>query len=204
MAENTTPDYPKGVTFEQVWAMFQETARRQEETDRLMKEQSKETAERFKEAERLISENGKQIGGLHNRFGEIAEHLVAPGIVKKFNELGFHFDAVASRGMVIHDAGGKIKAEIDLSLENGEAIIAVEVKARVVKSDIEHHTRRLEILKEYRRKWNDSRKIYGAIAGAVFGSSEKEAALGAGFYVLGQSGDTMTLEIPEGFAPREW
>jgi len=33
---------------------------------------------------------------------------------------------------------------------------------------------------------------------------ERQAVSEAGFYVLVQSGDTMKLELPEGFVPREW
>ena len=141
---------------------------------------------------------------MHNSFGEMAEHLVAPGIAKRFNELGFNFDIIAPGGIKILDEQRKIKAEIDLLLENGETVIAIEVKARVYQKDIDHHVRRLDIFKEYRLKRKDSRTIYGAIAGAIFGSIEKKAALEAGFYVLEQSGDTMKLEMPESFVPREW
>ena len=207
MAEAAAPDYERGLTFEQVLAGIQELRESQKETDRQMKEtdrRMKETDQRLKQTERLVKETSKRMGDLNNRFGEIAEHLVAPGIAKRFNELGFHFDSILPGGIKILDEKKKIKAEIDLLLENGETIIAIEVKARAVRNDIEHHIRRLEILKEYRSKRNDTRKIHGAIAGAVFGSAEKKAALDAGFFVLEQSGDTMKLELPEGFVPREW
>jgi hypothetical protein len=32
---------------------------------------------------------------VHRNFGELAEYLVAPGIVKRFNEAGFHFESIA-------------------------------------------------------------------------------------------------------------
>ena len=101
MAVNT-PDYQKGLTFEQVWAMFQETDRKMQETDREMKETG-----------RYIRELGRQMGDLHNTFGEIAEHLVAPGIAERFNELGYRFDAVSPGGHRILDDKGKIKTEIE-------------------------------------------------------------------------------------------
>jgi len=31
-----------------------------------------------------------------------------------------------------------------------------------------------------------------------------EAILEAGFYPLEQSGDTMKIDLPQGFVPREW
>jgi len=232
---STLPDYPRGVTFEEVWAalkenaernkeisqMMQETdrqlkesAERHKEIDQMMKEnaerqketdqQMKETDRRWERTKRIIEENGRQIGGLHRSFGELAEHLVAPGIVRRFRGLGFKFDSIADGNFKILDDQGQVITEIDLLLENDEYIIAIEVKARPAAGDIEHHTRRLEILRDHRRKKNDSRKIQGAIAGAIFGKAEKKAALDAGFYVLEQSGDTMKIDIPQGFVPKEW
>ncbi|MDR2575533.1 MAG: hypothetical protein LBC52_03730 [Treponema sp.] len=173
------PPTGEGLTYEKVWAMFQETREQMKETDR-------------------------KIGELSNRFGELAEHLVAPAIHERFNELGYHFSAAAEGGYKIRDNNGKTLAQIDILLENDDYVIAVEVKATVHIKDIEHHIKRLEILKEYRSKRNDTRIIRGAIAGAIFGNAEKKAVIEAGFYALEQSGDTMKLEIPEGFVPREF
>ena len=192
--------YSRVYTFEDVWAAMMESKERHKEIDRQMQE----TDRKFQETERFMKKLGKQMGDLHHRFGEMAAHLVAPSIAKRFNELGYRFDGIATQGQIIYDEQGKIKAEIDILLENGDCIIAVEVKARVVPRDIEHHIKRLGILRESRNKQRDKRKILGAIAGAIFESIEKKAALDAGFYVLEQSGDTMKLEIPEGFALHEW
>jgi len=70
--------------------------------------------------------------------------------------------------------------------------------------DVEQHIKRLEILREFRGRRHDERKIQGAIAGAIFGVAEKKATLEAGLYVVEQSGDTMKIEVPPGFVPREW
>ena len=183
----------EGLTFEKVWLMFQETDRKMQET----RQQIKETAEQMKKTDR-------RVGELSNRFGELAEHLVAPGIAKKFNELGHHFDGVAPGGYDISDENGEVIAQVDILLENGECLMAVEVKTRPRLQDIEHHIKRLEILRKHRNKKNDVRKIYGAIAGVIYGKAEKKATINAGFYVLEQSGDTMKMDIPENFIPREW
>jgi len=93
---------------------------------------------------------------------------------------------------------------VDILLLNNSHIIAIEVKAKVHIKDIEHHIKRLEILRNHWNKRSDKRIIQGAIAGAIFGSVEKQAVVEAGLYALVQSGDTMKLELPEGFVPREW
>ena len=202
----------KKPTFETVWATIQENAKKQEkrqkEIDRQIQEIEviiKENSEQQKETDRIVKRNGKQMGELHRRFGQLAEHLVAPGIAKRFNELGYDFNAMAPKGQKIFDSKtGKIKTEIDLILENGKTIMAVEVKTRPVIQDVEHHIRRLEILHDHRRGINDMRKVQGAIAGAIYEDDVKKAVREAGLYVIEQSGDTMKIDMPDGFIPREW
>ncbi|MDR0495725.1 MAG: hypothetical protein LBG95_08900 [Treponema sp.] len=191
MTETQVPN--RSYTFEDVWAGLMENREQLRETKRLIDDLGKSQ-------KRL----GKQMGDLHRRFGEMAEHLVAPSIARRFNELGFHFETMSPGGHRILDEQGNTKTQVDILLENGEHIIAVEIKATVRLQDIEHHVRRLEILREFRNKKHDERKIQGAIAGAIFGNAEKKAVIEAGFYALEQSGDTMKLEIPEGFVPGEW
>jgi predicted AAA+ superfamily ATPase len=144
------------------------------------------------------------MGHLENRFGELAEHLVAPGIAQRFNELGFQFDSMAPGGEKLFDEKGKVKAQVDLVLRNGEYIIAIEVKTKPVVDDVQEHIERLAILRDHWSKKGDTRKLRGAIAGAIFPQDVKIAALRAGLYVIVQSGDTMKLELSDNFTPREW
>ena len=187
-----TQEHPKGATPEEIWAILREVS-----------EMYREIGEKQKKTDRQIKRTNKQMGGLHRRFGELAEHLVAPGIHARFNELGHHFSEVAPGGYKIVE-NNKTLTEIDILLENDDTVMAVEVKTRPDEKDIEHHIKRLEILRDCRRKKNDKRKIQGAIAGAMFGTIEKKATINAGLYVLEQSGDTMKIDIPPGFVPREW
>jgi hypothetical protein len=206
-------------TIEEFWAAFTksqiEAAKRREEWERelaeVRKEWKREMAESRKEWERELAESqrivksvSRQMGDLHNRFGELAEHLVAPGILKRFNERGYHFGGIIAERVQVMDSSGRLLTEIDLLLENGQYSMAVEVKSRPREKDAEHHVKRLEILREHKNRQNDRRKIHGAIAGAVFPREAMAAALEAGLYVIVQSGDTMKLDIPEGFQPREW
>jgi hypothetical protein len=210
-----------GLTFEKVWAMFQESDRQmqalreslresQQETERLLQE-SHEKAERemkaLREAQqetaRVVKETSNNIGGLNGRFGDLAEHLVAPNIEEKFNALGYHFKDIVPHQKIKNEKG-QIIAEIDILLENNDYIIAIEVKSKPKKDDIDAFKRRLEILRKHRNEIHDSRRIHGAIAGAIFEDSVKKAVLKAGFYVIEQSGDTVKINVPKGFKPKEW
>jgi hypothetical protein len=183
----------EGLTFEKVWAMFQEIGRKMEETDRQMKE----TGQRMKETDRKIGELG-------NRFGELAEHMVAPSIREKFNALGCTFGKT-SQNVEIDDAEDRCSgAEIDILLENGDLAIAVEVKARPKYRDIDRHLERMEVLRRWGARHEDKRKFRGAVAGAIMPKEIADYALKAGFYVIVQTGDTVAIQVPKGFSPREW
>ena len=190
-----------GLTFDKVWAMFQETDRQIKE----IAQQQKEIAQQQKETDRQIKETNKQIGNLGNRFGELAEHLVAPNIAQKFNAIGFHFDGISGTHTVIEDDGsGQRIAEFDVLLENGNSIIGVEVKSKPSYDDVDDHVQRLKILRLNRDKKGDKRKIHGALAGAILPDSVRNAAIKAGMYVITQTGDTVKIDVPEGFIPKTW
>ena len=202
----TIPDYQPGSILEELRAAFRESAERHKEIDLRLDRSARER----EKIDRILKKNARQMGGLHRRFGELAEHLVKPGIYKRFNELGYHFDARSPGGQVIDGEDGKTKAEIDLLLENGDTIMAVEVKSKPKVKHIEEHIKRLEILSDHRRKLNerqnviDNRKVEGAIAGAIFDAEVKKATIEAGLYVIEQTGDTMKISVPDGFVPRRW
>jgi RecB family endonuclease NucS len=130
---------------------------------------------------------------------------VAPSIEEKFNALGYHFEGIIPNQKIKNEKG-QIIAEIDILLENDDysVAVAVEVKAQPKETDIADFKRRLEVLRKYKDKHHDPRRIRGAIAGAVFEDEIKSAVLKAGFYVIEQTGDTVKINVPEGFKPKEW
>jgi chromosome segregation ATPase len=218
----------EGLTFEKVWAalmenreQLKENAERQKETDRLMKEnaerqketdrliketdrQMKETDRQMKETDRQMKRTDKRIGDLTKRFGETVEYLAAPNLAKKFQELGFVFEK-DQQNIKIRDQKGRILAEIDVFLENGDKAMAVESKVKPSVDDVNDHVKRMEKLREYADRHNDTRKYLGALVGVVFGDSVKAYALSRGFYVLEPSGDTFTIIEPKGeYHPHEW
>jgi hypothetical protein len=204
--EAQTREPQMGLTFEKVWAALMELREESKDTDRLireLREESKDTDRRLKETDRLVKETSKSIGGLNNSFGELAEHLVAPNIEEKFNALGYHFKGSAENQKIKNEQG-QVIAEIDILLENSDYIVAVEVKSKPKDTDIDNFIRRLEVLRKYKDENSDKRKIRGAIAGAVFHDQVKRAVLEAGFYVIEQTGDTVKIDTPDGFKPKEW
>jgi hypothetical protein len=192
MTTETNREPEMGLTFEKVWAMFQETDRKFQEIAR----KSEETDRQFKETDRKIS----KLGG---RLGELVEHLVAPNILEKFNKLGYVFGKFGLDVSFV-DAQGVHLAEVDILLENGDVTLAVEVKSKLMIDDVRDHITRMEKLRRYAGEHGDSRKLLGAVAGAIIPKESKIFALKNGFYVIEQAGDTVKIDVPDGFTPKEW
>jgi hypothetical protein len=205
MAEEQSAVLPpgsEGLTFEKVWAMFQETDKRFQETDKFLKEQAleadkrfRETDKRFRETDRQIQQNQKMMGDLGRKFGKIIEHMFIPNLKEKFNALGYVFEK-SSPNVLIGSREHNIYTELDVFLENGDCVLAVEVKAQADTGDVREHIERMEKLRKYFDAKQDKRKIYGAIAGAVIPENVYDFALKQGFYVIKQSGDTVNLDDP--------
>jgi hypothetical protein len=168
----------EGLTFEKVWAAIQATNEQMKETDR-------------------------RVGELTNRFGDMVEHMVLPNLVAKFEDLGFTF--TKANRTEIRDREHDIFTEVDALLENGDKVMAVEIKTKPSIDDIHGHIERMEKLRVYADLHHDTRVYLGAIAGVVFSESGKTYALKQGFYVIEPSGDTFTITKPEGkYHPHEW
>jgi len=227
MAEvQTLPDYPRGLTFEQVWAalmenreqlketalqiretdlIVKENAKRQEKTDQQLKENAKQqekTDRQMKETGRQMKETDRRLGKLGNRFGDVIEYMVAPNLQKKFYKLGFNFHK-ANFPSKFRDYDNNIFFEVDIMLENGDKAMLVEVKSKPSTEDVKDHIERLEKMRKYADLHDDKRTFLGAVAGVVMADNVKEYVLKQGFFVIEPSGETFNIIPPNG-EPKEW
>ncbi|MDR0403717.1 MAG: hypothetical protein LBH35_09040 [Treponema sp.] len=207
----------RGLTFEDVWAAmmetdkkfqetdkkFQETDRKIQETNHQIKETDRQLRESKKELDKKVAEVNKKMGELGNRFGELAEHLVAPNIAEKFRALHYTFTR-AGPDVEFFGRDGTFLAEVDVWLENGEFAMAVEVKSKLRKEHVDDHAGRMKVLRAYLDERGDTRKLLGAVAGAIVPPELRNYVLKQGFYLIEQSGDTVKIDPPEGFRPRLW
>jgi hypothetical protein len=182
--DGVLPPESSGLTFEKVWAMFQETDKRMKETDRLLRQ------------------NQKMMGDLGKKFGTIIEHMFIPNLKEKFNALGFVFEK-SSPNVLIGSEEHNIYAEVDVLLENGSTALAVEVKTQANIADVRDHVERMEKLRQYFDLHQDRRKLYGAVAAAIIPGNVQDFALKQGFYVIRQSGDNVNIVKPPDM-PKAW
>jgi hypothetical protein len=80
--------------------------------------------------------------------------------------------------------------------------MAVEVKREPKVDDVEHHLRRMELMREYSLREISGKKLLGAIAGGVVSVDVRDYAQKSGLFVLELNGEQVSLlESPDDFAP---
>jgi hypothetical protein len=209
----------KKVTLDDVWATINEIGQAHKETEATMKEVQaahaktestineigqahKETEVAMKEMQAALKETQRIVGDLGNKFGDEAEYTLIPGLPEKFRQFGFDFGAI-SRNKKVNNDKHNIHAEVDAFLENGTQAMAVEVKARLQKADVDDHIKRMEKLRKYADLYGDRREFFGAMAATVVSEKERKYALEKGFYVVEPSGEDVKVTKPDS-APGVW
>ncbi|MDR0306942.1 MAG: hypothetical protein LBI42_08925 [Chitinispirillales bacterium] len=154
-------------------------------------EWEKRSAELDKEVKRCL----KIMGDVGITLGNFTERMIIPGIRQKMNELGYMFFSTSPNKKYL-SRDGKTITEVDLLLENGNEVMAVEIKTNFNENDVKRHLRRLELLRKYESttKFKDI-ILYAAIAGIKIDKSAREAALECGMYVIEIFEDQQKLEV---------
>jgi hypothetical protein len=190
-ASKSTPKTAKKVTLDDVWATIETISQAHRETEKAMQE----TQKALKETRRIV-------GDLGNRFGDMAERMLVPDLVDKFERLGFAF------GKLSHNVKWKKKAynlsmELDALLENGKQAMVVEVKAKLDKADVDEQIVRMEKVRRYADLDGDTRQFFAAMAAMTASDTAIEYALAQGLYLIMPSGEDVTITQPPS-EPRVW
>ena len=196
------PTYPRGITFEQVWAALMEDRERIKETERVIKEAQEKVTRQQEETARQIKDINKRFGEYSNRLGEISEYMIAPKLREKFSELGLDFEKT-SKNIKVSNQKNNIFFEIDFFLENSEKAMLVEVKTNLLDAHVNAHVERIQKMREYADLHGDRRVFLGAVAGVVIPDNIRSLALNNGLFVIEPSGETFDITPPVG-KPKEW
>jgi hypothetical protein len=160
------------------------------------KEMVKEIQAEVKKATKLVGDNGRSLGAL-------VETLVAARLWEKFPK--YDFEGIC-RQVTILDEARRVKTDIDILLTNTDSVMAVEVKRELNQRDeVDHHLRRMDLIRRYPPKGVAGMRLLGAMAGGVVDPDVKDYAYQCGFFVLELTGESVRLAPPpDGFTPREW
>ena len=174
------------------------------ERKKLDDEIKKEMAEIARQEKEDIKQLRKQFGRLGISFGEQVEAIFV-NLGDKFNAYGYSFPKEAEGRVKFLDENRRVMVEVDHLLENGDAMLPVEIKAKLKIRDVNDHIKRLRKIRAYNIKHKDNRKVIGAVGGGVVQQKVREYAIGKGLFVLEQNGSSVGLSgVPADFKPTEW
>ena len=170
-------------TFETVWAALQETAKRQEENDRQMKESREEYDRRMKKFEETM-------GAWSNNHGSFAEEYFFNSFDKgKHTFFGEKFDEIEKNVKGIKKG---FKDEYDILLINGTSIGIVEVKFTAHINDLLKTVRKAETFRANFPEYKNH-KIYLGLATMSFYPALEQECISKGIAVIKQAGDTVVI-----------
>jgi len=182
-------------SFESVWAILQEIAESQKDTDRIVKENALQT-------KKDKAEFNERLGNYIKLFGDFTEYMMAPKLREKFMDFGLVFPRT-NRNVSVKDENNNTLLETDAILENGDKAMMVEIKTQLTVERINKHIERLEKMRKHADSHGDKRAFLGAVAGVVVDKDAREYALNQGLYLIEPAGEDLTITPPNG-KPKEW
>jgi len=224
MTAEQAAEAAKGYTFETVWAALMEmraninsyideSRESKLQGDEALAELKKTVAQTTKTAEetskevakttKIVADLSKNVGGLGNLQGRLTEAMFEAELWKKFNEIDLPFNKQSSHYKFVEN--GRVLAEADFFLENGQYAMPVEIKTELSVGDIDEHIERIATIRKYMDAHGDGRKLVSAIAGEIVSENAMNYAHKRGVYVLKQTGDSVAIAAaPHYFKRHEW
>jgi hypothetical protein len=167
----------KGLTADDVWAMFAESDRKMQETDRKLKEL------------------GIHVSGISDSNGAFAEDFFYNSLEKNMNFAGVHFDSISDEfGGEIKINGTIVKDQFDIVMINDKTIAIIEIKYKAEsdypKKMAEKKIKNFRLLFPYYAKY----KIYLGLGSLSFSQKVIQEAKKYGVGLLKQRGETIEFK----------
>ena len=178
---------------ELIYVGFKETDKKWQETDRKWQE----TIARL---DKLSRETDKKIGDLTGKWGQFVEGMVAPAVIRLFAERGIVVTDIARQ---FERQRGDDGIEIDIFAKNGEYVVLIEVKSTLGVDDVNEHLERMAKFARLFPEYHDLKAV-GAVAGIIIPKNVARYAYQQGFFIIAQSGETVTLLNDQKFKPKVW
>lgn len=188
------------VTLADIYALFQAS---QAEADRRFAEADRRLAEsdrQLRELQRIAANTSREVAGLTTRWGQFVENLVAPAVVRLFQERGIEVQETARR---LRSNRPGAQMEIDIFAVNGDVAVAIEVKSRLSHQDVTDFLARLGKFRQAFPHYADY-AIYGAVAGIEIDEGVDRYAYQQGLFVIKQTGETVSIANDASFQPVAW
>ena len=159
-------------TPESVWALFQEIGRKQEETDRLVRETQKTVS-----------------GWAHNHGSFAEEYFFCSFENGRKNFFGETFDDIARN---LKNFWQGIEDEYDIVLYNHDSVALIEVKYKAHENDIPKVLNKAKTFRILFPHYKDF-KIYLGLASLSFYPELEQECIKEGIAIIKQVGDTVVI-----------
>ena len=170
------------LTFEKVWLMFQETDKK------------------FEKTERLVRDLSKNIGGLGNNVGQATEEYFLAALEKMEELAGVKIEHIGR----LKKRKKNLQGEYDAVVFGKDTLIVVEIKHRLDSDDVsDFYTNSLPAFRKLFPEYAD-RKILGAVAGMIVEKAAMKLANNKGLLVLTPSDQKISVLNPKGFQPKSF
>jgi len=168
----------------EVWLLFRET-------DARLDKRFRETDQRIKELSGLFTSQG----------GKMVEVLVEPNALRLFQNRGIPVRYVYRR--VEAQRNGQ-NMELDLLLENSEAVIVIEVKSTLRVRNVQDFLEKMEKFLKFFPRYQEY-DVYGGVAGMDIVEGADRYAYRRGLFVLSATGEgTAQIKNDADFRPRNF
>lgn len=172
-----------------------------QETDKKFKESEKMLTEKFQETDRMIKELTKNISGISDSNGAMAENFFFTAL-ENLMQLGkLKFDYIDRN---LKRKRNNTEAEFDLIMYNSYKVVIVEVKYNFTVSQLrEFYEKRIKKFRILFPEYKDY-KLYGCIAGLVIDKKVKDEAENFGFIIITQNNDNIQIMNDKDFEATEF
>ena len=220
---------PDPVTLDDIYALFQrsqeEADRRFAEADRRAAEADRRAAaskaefdramaesraefdrraavaeQRLARAEAIAAQANQAVNNLSSRWGRFVENIVAPAVLRLFQERGIDVQEIYQRVRSARDA---INLEVDILAVDDDVAVIVEIKSRLTQN---HIRQVLNTLSQFKTAFPHyaTYQIHGAVAAIEIDRDVDTFAYNQGLFVIVQAGDSVEISNSQNFTPRTW
>jgi len=175
------------------------------ETEKMINENSSKTERRFQkmehskeevweqiwETEKIVKENSKQIGGIGNSSGIVAESYFRNSFSKNMYFAGQEFDQIDTR-LTRKNKKLNLQAEYDIVMYNCKAVAIIEIKYNADKEDVEQTLKKADTFKKLFPQYQGY-EIYLGLAGLSIDETAEKEAIKRGVGIIKQVGDTVVI-----------
>ena len=151
----------------------------------------KEIKQMFKETERFIKEISKQIGGISNSNGDVAEAYFINSFGRHPHFAGQDYDSFIPN-LLKKDKKLNLQGEYDLVLYNCSSVAIIEIKYKAKKEDIEQIVKKADTFKKLFPEYKDY-AIYLGLAGLSVEKAAEKEAIKQGVGIIKQVGKNMII-----------